>query len=132
MALSHASAARMRYYHDTASAAIAEEASPHRLISMLYDGVLERLATARAAIAGRDVTTKLRSINAAMQIVEHLRVVLDHEAGGLLAERLDSLYEYALRRMTQANATNDADMLAEVSRLVMTVKSGWDQIAPAR
>ncbi|MDB5970202.1 MAG: flagellar biosynthesis protein FliS [Hydrocarboniphaga sp.] len=132
MAPSYASAARMRYYSDTASAAMADEASPHRLISMLYDGVLERLATARSAIGRADVTTKLRSINSAMQIVEHLRVVLDHKAGGLLAERLDALYEYALRRMTQANAANDADALAEVSGLIMTVKSGWDQIAPAR
>lgn len=132
MASPYASAARMRYYNDTASAAIADEASPHRLISMLYDGVLERLATARSAIARHDVSTKLRSINGAMQIIEHLRVVLDHKAGGGLAERLDALYEYMLRRMTQANAVNDADALAEVSGLMMTVKSGWDQIAPAR
>jgi flagellar protein FliS len=132
MAYSNASAACMRYYSDTASATISSEASPHRLISMLYDGVLERLATARSSIARTDVTTKLRSINSAMQIVEHLRVVLDHEAGGNLAERLDALYDYMLRRMTLANATNDADVLAEVSRLVMTLKSGWDQIEPAR
>jgi flagellar protein FliS len=132
MAPSYASAARMRYYNDTASASIADEASPHRLISMLYDGVLERLATARSAIARRDVPAKLRSINGAMQIIEHLRVVLDHDAGGSLAIKLDALYEYSLRRMTLANATNDADVLAEVSKLVMTVKSGWDQIAPAR
>jgi flagellar protein FliS len=131
MAYSTASAARMRYYSDTASATISSEASPHRLISMLYDGVLERLATARSSIARADVTTKLRSINGAMQIVEHLRVVLDHDAGGSLAERLDALYDYMLRRMTLANASNDADVLAEVSRLVITLKSGWDQIEPA-
>lgn len=118
----------MRYYSDTASATIADDASPHRLISMLYDGVLERLASARASIARADVGSKLRSINGAMQIVEHLRVVLDHQAGGALATQLDQLYDYALRRMTQANALNDADALAEVSRLVMTIKSGWDQI----
>lgn len=125
-----ANAARMRYYNDTASACIAEEASPHRLIAMLYEGVLERLALARSAIARRDVVAKLRSINGAVAIVEHLRVVLDHEAGGELASRLDSLYDYMLRRMTQANAQNDVETLIEVSRLVNTIKSGWDQIGP--
>lgn len=131
MSPSMATAARMRYYHQTASAAVAEEASPHRLISMLYDGVLERLAIARSSIAQRDVTAKLRAINGAMAIVEHLRLVLDHQAGGEISARLDSLYDYMLRRMTQANASNDADALAEVSGLIMTIKSGWDQIDPA-
>lgn len=131
MSPSMATAARMRYYHQTASAAVAEEASPHRLISMLYDGVLERLAIARSSIARRDVTAKLRAINGAMAIVEHLRLVLDHQAGGEISARLDSLYDYMLRRMTQANASNDADALAEVSGLIMTIKSGWDQIDPA-
>lgn len=131
MSPSMATAARMRYYRQTASAAVAEEASPHRLISMLYDGVLERLAIARSSIARRDVTAKLRAINGAMAIVEHLRLVLDHQAGGEISARLDSLYDYMLRRMTQANASNDADALAEVSGLIMTIKSGWDQIDPA-
>lgn len=131
MSLSMATAARMRYYNQTASAAVAIDASPHRLISMLYDGVLERLAIARSSIARHDVTAKLRAINGAMAIVDHLRLVLDHQAGGDISARLDSLYDYMLRRMTQANASNDADALAEVSSLVMTIKSGWDQIDPA-
>lgn len=121
----------MRYYHDTASAAIAQEASPHRLISMLYEGVLERMATARSAIVRKDMPSKLRAVQGAMAIVEHLRVVLDHEAGGALAGRLDALYDYMLRRITQANAANDPDVLAEVAQLVMTIKSGWDQIDPS-
>jgi flagellar protein FliS len=33
-----------------------------------------------------------------------------------------------LRRLTQANAANDAEGLREVSRLIGTIKSGWDQI----
>lgn len=120
----------MRYYSDTASATISSEASPHRLISMLYDGVLERLAIARSSISRGDVGAKLKAINGAIQIVEHLRVVLDHDAGGSLAERLDALYDYCLRRMTLANAKNDPDILAEVSKLIVTIKSGWDAIDP--
>ena len=121
-------AARMRHYHDTSSAVMASDATPHRLISMLYDGVLERLAKARAGILRNDVHAKLRSINGAMAIIEYLRTVLDHKAGGEIAGRLDSLYEYMLSRLAQANAGNDSDALREVGELVITVKSGWDQI----
>lgn len=125
-------ASRMRHYVDTRSAAIADDADPHRLIGMLYDGALEHLAAARADIARREVVAKLRHVSRAMAIVEHLRLVLDHEAGGELAARLDALYDYLLRRIAQANASNDADALCEVSNLLITIKSGWDQIAPNR
>lgn len=124
----YAAAARTRYYHDTASATISSEASPHRLVAMLYEGVLERLAQARSAIGSHDVTTKLKAINGALAIIEHLRVVLDHKAGGAVAARLDQLYDFCQRRITLANAASDANALADVSRIVMTIKSGWDDI----
>jgi len=125
-----AAAARTRYYHDTASATISSEASPHRLVAMLYEGVLERLAQARSAIATHDIPAKLKAVNSALAIIEHLRVVLDHKAGGALAVRLDQLYDFSLRHITLANARNDANALAEVSRIMITLKSGWDEIGP--
>jgi len=48
--------------------------------------------------------------------------------GGKIAENLALLYDYMLRRLTLANATNDAGIVAEVSELVKTIKHGWDQI----
>jgi flagellar protein FliS len=53
---------------------------------------------------------------------------LDMERGGKIAENLALLYEYMLRRLTLANATNDAGIVDEVSGLVSTIKHGWDQI----
>jgi flagellin-specific chaperone FliS len=37
-----------------------------------------------------------------------------------------------LARLTLANATNDARIVAEVASLVRKVKSGWDQIVTER
>ena len=45
-------------------------------------------------------------------------------------EQLDSLYEYMAVRLTLANAKNDPEIIDEVARLLITVKSGWDAIAP--
>ena len=45
-------------------------------------------------------------------------------------QRQDSLYEYMTIRLTQANVQNDPEIIDEVARLLITVKSGWDEIAP--
>jgi flagellin-specific chaperone FliS len=37
-----------------------------------------------------------------------------------------------LARLTQANVTNDAQIVAEVASLVQKVKTGWDQIVEPR
>lgn len=118
----------MRHYRDSSNAAVLCDASPHRLIAMLYDGALERLAHGVDAIEKNDVTGKLRSVQSAMAIIEYLRAILDHAAGGELSRRLEMLYDYMLRRLLSANSSNDPAALREVMQLLMTVKSGWDGI----
>ena len=39
-----------------------------------------------------------------------------------------SLYEYMAVRLTLANAKNDPEIIDEVARLLITVKSGWDAL----
>jgi flagellar protein FliS len=58
----------------------------------------------------------------------HLNGTLDKDKGGKIAENLALLYDYMLRRLVLANATNDPAIVAEVSGLVKTIKHGWDQI----
>lgn len=117
-----------RYYQVSKASAAATDASPHQLISMLFDGVLDRMGIAVGQIASGDLVGKVRTINSAMEIVAYLRAILDVKAGGDLALRLDALYDYMLRRLVHANGTNDPEALREVSRLVGTIKSGWEQI----
>jgi len=50
------------------------------------------------------------------------------ERGAEIAASLRALYVYILARLTLANATNDAVIVAEVSKLVRDIKIGWDQI----
>jgi flagellar protein FliS len=104
------------------------EASPHRLIQMLMDGGLERIAQARGAIQREKFAEKGELIGKAISIIGGLREPLDHEVGGELSQNLDSLYEYMIRRLLEANRGNDIAALDEVSRLLREVKSGWDAI----
>ncbi len=95
---------------------------------MLYDGVIERLGRGVSSLAAGDIVGKVRAVNSAMEVISYLRAILDFQAGGDLARQFDSLYDYMLRRLTQANAANDPEGLREVARLVNTLKSGWEQI----
>ena len=98
----------------------------HQLVSLLYEGVLGAIATARGALARGDVSTKCGSISKAVRILEEgLMTALDRQAGGALADNLGALYDYSLRRLILANARNDDAMLHEVARLIEPIAQGW-------
>lgn len=104
------------------------EASPHRLIQMLMEGALERIAQARGAIQRERFAEKGELIGKSISIIGGLREPLDHEVGGELSQNLESLYEYMISRLLEANRGNDIAALDEVSSLLREVKSGWDAI----
>lgn len=104
-------------------------ASPHRLIQMLMDGGLSRMAQARGAMMRADMALKGELIGKAIGIIGGLREGLDLEKGGELAANLDRLYAYMTTRLCEANAGNDVAILEEVMGLLRDVKSGWDAIA---
>ena len=101
-------------------------ASPHRLVQMLMDGALDKVATAKGCIERGDLEGKSRQLTWAMSIVNGLRTSLDMETGGSIAANLDDLYTYMTRRMIDASVDNDAEALAEVIDLMLEIKGAWD------
>jgi flagellar protein FliS len=116
-------------YQDINTHSGIEGASPHRLIQMLMDGVMQRLAEAKGAIQRRAIADKGEAIGKAISIVSGLRASLNGEVGGDIASNLDELYLYMERRLLEANKDNSAEMIDEVMDLMKTIKSGWDGIA---
>jgi len=106
----------------------ASYASPHRLILMLIDGALEKISSAKGYMQRNDIASKGNYISWAISIIEGLRLSLDNDAGGEVAENLENLYEYMGRRLLEANLNNDESMLDEVSDLLNTIKSAWLEI----
>jgi flagellar protein FliS len=108
----------------------AADASPHKLIAMLFDGFDDALARARGALASGQVEVKCRAISHAVRLVEEgLRAGLDLQSGGKLAADLNELYTYVCLRLTQANLRNDAAALDECAQLLAPVRSAWAEIA---
>lgn len=101
-------------------------ASPHRLVQMLMEGVLDKLATAKGQIHRGDFEGKSKHITWAITIINGLRGSLDMEAGGEIAVNLDDLYSYMTRRLIDANVKNSVEALDEVSGLMLEIKGAWD------
>lgn len=105
-------------------------ASPHKLVAMLYDGLLDTLAEARGAMRAGQIQAKGNALTRAVRIVdEGLKAALS-PAGGELAGNLDALYGYISVRLTQANLRNDESAIDECVQLIEPLRDAWNSIRP--
>ncbi len=119
----------LRQYQKVGAQAQTSEASPHRLVQMLMEGGLDRIAQAKGAIERKDIAGKGVAIGKAIGIVGGLREGLDLDNSADSLGDLDNLYSYMMTRLAEANIKSDAGILDEVSGLLTTIKEGWDAIA---
>lgn len=102
-------------------------ADPHKIIQLMYQGLLERLAQAKGAIDRKDFESKSKLISKSMAIINGLNDSLDMSQGDI-SDNLSSLYIYMNERLFVAGKNMDKDIIDEVAGLVITIKSAWDQI----
>ena len=112
-------------YTQTNIESIVHEATPHKLIEMLFKGAKDALSQAVGAIERKDFEAKSKKISKAAEIILNLRSYLDKEKGGEVADNLNELYTYMAKVLIDANRTNDTEKLREVSALLDTVVDGW-------
>jgi len=122
-------------YRSVRNYGVVAEATPARLVQIMYEHILAHLAAARGSMTRiqnnmplHEVVTKCTAIGKAVRIIGHLDSTLDMAKGGAVAENLHQLYLYSSNRLTQANAVNDPTFVDEVYQLVTKVKTGWDQL----
>ena len=104
------------------------DADPHKLIQLLLEGALTRLAISKNLIEQGDMSGKNEKIGNVVDIICSLQESLDHERGGEIAGNLERLYDYMTRRLWDANRLNDVDIINEVMSLLLEVKAGWEGI----
>lgn len=104
-------------------------ASPHRLVQMLMEGALQRMAEAKGAIQRENIAEKGHSISKAIAIIGGLRDSLNMETEGGLSQQLDDLYEYIVSKLLTANLHSSEADIDEAAKILGTIKSGWDGIA---
>ena len=99
-----------------------------QLIQMLFDGLIESLATAKGHIERGAINEKSKSLARAGRIVVGLQGALDFDKGGDIARNLNDLYSYVTRRLFHVNAHNDLEALQEVHNLMNEIRMAWQQV----
>ena len=105
------------------------DASPHQLVTLLFDGLLGHIASARGAVLRGDIAAKGHAIGMAVRIVEEgLKAGQNRSPGDPVAGNLRMLYDCVIARLTTANMNNDEAMLGECASLIEPVKQAWSVI----
>lgn len=115
-------------YKSTEASSSVHDATPYKLIALLFDACHENLAIAKGGIQRKDIKVKADAIKKAIDIIVRLQAVLDFDKGGQIAIQLDDLYTFCTNRLALANALNDANHIDEVYRVIADIKLGWKQI----
>jgi flagellar protein FliS len=106
----------------------AGEASPYQLVALLFQKLLDNIATAKGAIAQKDYAKKGAQISNAIAILGVLDGSLDHSQGGDISENLSALYTFSSEKLFEASTNNDIELLNEIALIIIPIKSGWDAI----
>ncbi len=104
-------------------------ASPLELVTILYEEAAKSVREAAAAVRSGDIRGRSREITRAQLILGELSASLNPEAGGELAIRLNDLYSYMQRRLTEAHVQQSVAPLEEVGRLLAILAEGWQRCA---
>jgi len=106
----------------------AQQASPYQLVAMLFQKLLDNIATAKGAITQKNYAKKGTELSNAIAIIGVLEASLDFKQGGEISNNLASIYVYCSEQLLAASVSNDIDKLNEIAQILIPIKSGWDNI----
>ncbi len=115
-----------KYKQTTVSAA--KDASPYKLVSMLFQELLGNIASAKGEIEQGNVAKKGELISKSLTIISVLEGSIDFENGGEISNNLAALYNYCSELLLDANIKNDTAILDEVIQILLPIKNSWDAI----
>jgi flagellar protein FliS len=102
--------------------------SKGRLIVMLYEGAIKFMKLALQELEAGNYAAKGQYLNRAQDIINELNAVLDMESGGEIARNLRRLYVFMNRRLSEANAKRDPQMIRDVLTLMEELNLSWKAI----
>jgi flagellar protein FliS len=116
---------KLATYNSVATHGGVAAGDPHRLVLMLMDGAMERIAMARGCLQRGDIGQKAALLQRVVSIISELRSSLDLQRGGAMARNLDDLYDYMERQLVRGNCENSLGYLDEVGSLLVEIRSAW-------
>ncbi len=105
-----------------------DQASPVKLILLLYDREVFLLRLALVKLKEGDVAKKGEAILKATDILSEFKAILNLEEGGDLAAQLDNLYTFMVQQLTVANHENNPEPITAVLKIVEELREGWREL----
>ncbi|PRR85244.1 flagellar export chaperone FliS [Clostridium luticellarii] len=102
-------------------------ASKDQLLLMLVDGGVKFAKIGRQAILDKDAKKAHENIIKAENIFYELMATLDVSKAGNWGQSLMAVYDFIVRRLTDANIKKDAAIMDEVIPIIENVKDTWEQ-----
>lgn len=100
--------------------------SPQEITALLYEACMNNLEASIEAIQAKDYVLANEKLQKASDIIERLGAGLNYEAG-IVADQLDSIYNYMADKLVEANYKKDAALVEEVLQLIKDISSAWHE-----
>lgn len=94
---------------------------------MLLDGTVKFSKMGRQAILDKNIPKAHENLVKTQNIYYELMATLDVQNGGDWTKRIMSLYDYIVRRLTDANLKKDVKIMDEVIPLIEEIRNMWNE-----
>ncbi|MGE8206892.1 flagellar export chaperone FliS [Heyndrickxia sp. NPDC080065] len=100
--------------------------SSQEITSLLYEALIDNLTEALNELEKDDFITTNQKLQKANDILERLGVGINYEAG-VIANQLDTLYNYMANRLVEGNLYKNRSVIKEVLEIVEQLADAWNQ-----
>lgn len=101
---------------------------PHRIISLLYNGIFDSLAAAKGAIQRKDLAAKSVYLTKAVNIFRALEDALDFDAEPEISQNFYNLYEHCINILSDVSVSLDITKVDDVVTLLKPLSDAWQQM----
>ncbi|GLC32329.1 flagellar export chaperone FliS [Clostridium omnivorum] len=102
-------------------------ASKEQLLMMLLDGAVKFSKIGRQAILDKDIQKAHENIIKTQNIFYELVISLDLAKAGDWGKDMVELYEFIIKRLTDANMKKDIKIIDEIIPLIEDIKETWNE-----
>jgi len=100
-------------------------ATPEQLQLMLYDGAIRFADQAKAALQKNDFESSYNAISRAQRIITELSCSLKHDLAPDLCGKLSALYNFAYRKLMDANIEHKIESIDEALGILRYQRETW-------
>ncbi|WP_216829489.1 flagellar export chaperone FliS [Alkalihalobacterium elongatum] len=100
--------------------------SPQEITALLYEACYTNLEKAIKEIENKQFIEANIYLQKASDIIERLGAGINYEAG-IIADQLDSLYNYIADKIIEANYSKNIEVIREVLQVLSEIMTSWNQ-----